>query len=155
MPSVRDPRNLAVDGKVDQRVVVFAARGGGVSGEPGADGVVERVAVPAGEEPFRCGGARRAGDQTDSFAQVRVDIDGEAGDGGQGRGSAEDSGRAQCEQGAQAVAVAPDRRGSSNIGYPPQHFGQGGELPWFRIRAGGVDVLAVAQQDRRSAHLAG
>ncbi|WP_157857534.1 hypothetical protein [Streptomyces yerevanensis] len=44
----------------------------------------------------------------------------------------------------QAVAAAPDPPG---IGYPPQHFGQGGELLRFRIRGGGVDVLVVALQD--------
>jgi hypothetical protein len=45
------------------------------------------------------------------FAQVGVDIGGEAGDGGQGRGYAEDGDQAQRKQGAQAVAAAPDSAG--------------------------------------------
>ena len=86
---------LAVDGQADQRVAGFVDRVGGVPGEPGAHGVVERVAVQAGEEPSQGGGVRRAGGQTDLFAQVVVGIGGEAGDGGQGRGSAEDGDQAQ------------------------------------------------------------
>lgn len=45
------------------------------------------------------------------FAQAGVGIGGEAGDGRQGRGSAEDGDQAQCKRGAQAVAAAPDPAG--------------------------------------------
>nr|WP_167376809.1 hypothetical protein [Streptomyces niveiscabiei] len=85
---------LAVDGQAGQRVAAFVDRGGGVPGEPGALGVVERVAVQAGEEPSQRGGVRCAGGQFELFAQAGVGVGGEAGDGGQGRGSAEDSDQA-------------------------------------------------------------
>ena len=98
----------AVDSQADQRVIGFVDRVGGVPGEPGAHGVVQRVAVQAGEESSQCGGVRRAGGQPEVFAQAGVGIGGEAGDGGQGRGSAEDGDQAQREQGPQAVAAAPD-----------------------------------------------
>ncbi|GHE14072.1 hypothetical protein GCM10010339_83440 [Streptomyces alanosinicus] len=45
------------------------------------------------------------------FEQAGVGIGGEAGDGGQGRGSAEDGDQAQREEGAQTVAAARDTAG--------------------------------------------
>lgn len=66
----------------------------------------------------------------------------------QGRCSAEDGDQAQREQRVQAVAAAPD---PAWIGYLTQDLGQGSELRWFRIRAGGVDVLAVAHRSGRMA----
>lgn len=97
----------------------------GLAGEPGAHGVVQGVAVQAGQKLSQRGGVRRSGGQSELFAQVGVGIGGEAGDGRQGRGSAEDGDHAQREQGAQAVAAAPDPAG---IGYPAQHVRQAGEL---------------------------
>lgn len=135
---------LAVDGQADQSVAGFVDRVGDVPGEPGAHGVVQGIAVQAGQESSQRGGVRCTGGQSEWFAQVGVGIGGEAGDGGQGRCSAEDSDQSQREQGAQAVAAAPDL---AWIGYPAQDLGQGNELRRFRIRAGGVDVLAVALQD--------
>jgi len=135
---------LAVDGQTDQSVAGFVDRVGGVPGEPGAHRVVQGVAAEAGQESSQRGGVRRGGGQSEPFSQLGVGIGGEAGDGGQRLGSTEDGEQAQCEQGAQAVAAAPDPAG---IGYPAQHLGQAGELRRFRIRAGGVGVPAVALQD--------
>ncbi|WSZ33489.1 hypothetical protein OG806_30705 [Streptomyces sp. NBC_00882] len=135
---------LAVDSQADQPVARFVDRVGGVPGEPSAHRVVQGVAVQAGQEPFQRGGVRCAGSQAEPFTQVAVGIRGEAGNGGQGRGSAEDGDQAQREQGAQTVAAASDPAG---IGYPVQHVHQAGELRQFWIRAGGVDVCAVAPQD--------
>lgn len=136
--------SLAVDGQADQCLAGFVHRVGGVPGEPGAHGVVQGVAVQTSEESSQCGGVRCAGGEPELFAQAGVGIGGEAGDGGQGPGSAEHGDQAQREQGAQVVATAADLAG---IGYPAQRLRQGGELLRFRIRAGGVDALAVALQD--------
>ncbi|MFH9863568.1 ankyrin repeat domain-containing protein [Streptomyces sp. NPDC017202] len=92
---------LAVDGHADQCVVGFVDRIDGVSGESGAHGVAERVAVQAGKKSSQRGGVRRAGGQPELFAQVVVGVGSEAGDGGQGcgSGSAENNDQAQREQG--------------------------------------------------------
>jgi hypothetical protein len=109
------------DWKQRTPVARFVDRVGGVLGEPGAYRVVQGVAVQAGQEPSQCGGVRCAGSQPEPFTQVAVGIGGEAGDGGQRRGSAEDGDQAQREQGAQAVAAASDPAAFAQI-----DGGQGG-----------------------------
>ncbi|OKJ74397.1 hypothetical protein AMK32_36035 [Streptomyces sp. CB01883] len=84
----RAAHGLAVDRQSDQGLV-FLDGIGGVAGEPGSDGVVQGVAVNAGQQSAERGSIGRGAGEAESGADLRVGVGGEPGDLREGAGSGE------------------------------------------------------------------
>lgn len=139
----RAAHRLAVHRQSDQGFVLLDGIGG-VAGEPGSDGVVQGVAVDAGEQSAERGSVGRGAGEAESGADLRVRVGGVPGDLREGSGSAEHRRQAQGQQDAGAVA-APAR--PAGIGHGGQHLGQRSQLARFDGRAGAGGVLALASED--------
>ncbi|GAA3373787.1 hypothetical protein GCM10020367_35100 [Streptomyces sannanensis] len=134
---------LAVDGHPHQLGKAVGGRVGCVSGQPGAHGAVQGLAVQTRQQTAQGGRARQTA-QPDPFPHIGSDIDGVAGDAGQCGGATEHREQAQGEQRPQPIAAAPH---PSRIRQPVQHVGQRSEFGRSGRQAQQVDVPVVALEN--------